>query len=117
MKYLVLALFIINFGLSALITSYYSESKERHETYSSQESIKNQAFIVLRDKCNVCHATKKKTDVFTLENMDSLAAPIHKQVFIKKKMPKGRKVKLTDEERQSLQKWLSTTLENYESID
>lgn len=72
----------------------------------SQEDLKAQAFSVLRDKCNVCHATKKKTDIFTLGNMDSLAPDIHKQVFVKRKMPKGRKVKLTEEEMETLKEWV-----------
>jgi len=42
--------------------------------------------------------------------MDSLALDIHKQVFIKRKMHKGRKIKLTDDERDQLQVWLDETL-------
>lgn len=76
----------------------------------NQINIKTEAYTVLINKCNVCHATKKRTDIFTIENMDSLAFDIHKQVFIKKKMPKGKKVKLTDEEIQSLKNWLDTIL-------
>lgn len=79
---------------------------------SIQEDIKELAFSVLRDKCNVCHATKKKTDIFTLENMDSLAPDIHKQVFIKRKMPKGRKVKLTEKEMEALREWMSAVIHN-----
>ncbi|WP_413979961.1 hypothetical protein [Maribacter sp. 2307UL18-2] len=75
-----------------------------------QEQIKSQAFTVLRTKCNVCHATKKRTDIFTISNMDSLAADIQKQVFVKKKMPKGRKIKLTEKETQNLRHWLDATL-------
>lgn len=59
-----------------------------------QDDIKSQAFNVVKTKCNSCHATKKRTDIFTAENMDSLAADIWKQVFVKKKMPKGKKVNL-----------------------
>lgn len=76
----------------------------------NQTDIKTEAYTVLINKCNICHATKKRTDIFTIENMDSLAVDIHKQVFIKKKMPKGKKVKLTDEEIQSLKNWLESTL-------
>ncbi len=42
--------------------------------------------------------------------MDSLAADIQKQVFVKKKMPKGRKIKLTEKETQNLRHWLDATL-------
>ena len=75
-----------------------------------QASSQDQAFEVLKIKCNVCHATKKKTDIFTKANMDYFAADIHKQVFVKQKMPKGRKVKLTDAEMRTLEHWLETTL-------
>ena len=76
-----------------------------------QDDYKSFAFKVLQLKCNTCHATKKRTDIFTLENMDSLASNIHKQVFVKKKMPKGKKVKLTEEESRLLKDWLGKTLE------
>jgi len=75
-----------------------------------QEDVKMVAFNVLKTKCNVCHATKKKQDIFTLENMDSLASDIHKQVFIKKKMPKGRKNNLSEQESNALQSWLNLAL-------
>ncbi len=76
---------------------------------NSRENIQNNAFQVLVLKCNVCHATKKRQDIFTLENMDSLSESIHKQVFIKKKMPKGKKIKLTYEELKALREWLDLT--------
>ena len=49
--------------------------------------------------------------------MDSLATAIYKQVFIKKKMPKGRKVKLTEKERLNLEKWLLTIPKLQKVID
>lgn len=78
---------------------------------SLQDKSKTKAYLVLQKKCNTCHATKKKTDIFTLENMVAFAPTIREQVFVKKKMPKGRKVKLTEEESTSLQVWLDKTLE------
>ncbi len=75
-----------------------------------QTGLQKQAFTVLEEKCNVCHVNKKRTDVFTLENMDSLASDINKQVFIKHKMPKGRKIKLTESETELLKLWLADTL-------
>ena len=83
-----------------------------HNRFKVQEDPKDIAFTVLRNKCNVCHATKKRTDIFTLDNMDSLAIDIHKQVFVKKKMPKGRKVILTTEEQQILEQWLSMVIKD-----
>jgi|GEM_PF-1305601 len=78
--------------------------------FFAQEDLREMVFTVLREKCNICHATKKKTTIFTLQNMDSLAPDIHKQVFIKKKMPKGRKIKLTFDEQNQLKDWLDETL-------
>ena len=75
-----------------------------------QEDVKSIAFTTLKNKCNTCHATKKRTDIFTLENMDSLAPEIWKQVFVKKKMPKGRKIELTEVELKTLRNWLDITL-------
>ncbi|WP_273566452.1 c-type cytochrome [Maribacter halichondriae] len=108
MKYAFLALVLFlytNFQTGKNQPGSLENIVEGHQT-----SPKAIAFEVLKTKCNTCHATKKKTDVFTLENMDSLAADIHKQVFIKKKMPKGRKIKLTEEETDALARWLETVL-------
>ncbi|MGI9551186.1 MAG: hypothetical protein ACR2MT_08305 [Aurantibacter sp.] len=110
MKYL--ALFFLLAALWSIYLTYEKvpDQKNRPVAILIQEGLKEQAFSVLRDKCNVCHATKKKTDIFTPENMDSLAPDIHKQVFVKRKMPKGRKVKLTEEEAQHLKVWLDDAL-------
>jgi uncharacterized membrane protein len=78
--------------------------------YSDQEDLKANAFKVLTTQCNVCHATKKRQDIFTFGNMDSLASDINKQVFLKKKMPKGRKNKLSEQETLALKNWLSLVL-------
>lgn len=65
-----------------------------------------QAFKVLEKKCNTCHQTDKPKQVYTLDNMNSLAKKINKQVFIKKRMPKGDDIKLTEEEYEQLKSWL-----------
>jgi len=41
--------------------------------------------------------------------MDSLAVEINKQIFVKCKMPKGRKTKLTEEEERQQEVWLNAT--------
>jgi len=117
MKFSILISSILFIWIFGQRTAHSETFTEGHKQFKIQEDVKDLAFTVLKAKCNVCHATKKRTDIFTLANMDSLAADIHKQVFIKKKMPKGRKVKLTDEERQLLQNWLSTVVKNRESVD
>lgn len=99
MKYYVLIIFVLNvFKIAPKENGHYSNN--------TQMSQKEKAFKVLQTKCNVCHATKKKLDIFTYENMDSLATEINKQVFIKKKMPKGKKIKLTLSERENLLLWI-----------
>lgn len=91
------------------IGSAYEKSPVLSHT-PPQEDVKTLAFGVLSRQCNVCHATKKKQDIFTLENMDSLATDINKQVFIKKKMPKGRKNNLSEQESNALKIWLNLVL-------
>ncbi|MBO9730228.1 MAG: hypothetical protein J7623_16430 [Chitinophaga sp.] len=66
------------------------------------------ALSVLTQKCNVCHRTNNPGKVFTADNMESLAPKIYKQVFVKRRMPKGRDIKLTVEEEQQLRDWLDT---------
>lgn len=99
---------LILLGLSILF--YFIVPDETKLISASQDTPKINAFKVLVAKCNVCHATKKKQDVFTIENMESLAVVINKQVFIKGKMPKGKKNKLSLEESQAIQEWLNTVL-------
>ncbi|MFH6605149.1 hypothetical protein ACEZ3G_16810 [Maribacter algicola] len=82
-----------------------------------QEIVKEEAFKVLQIKCNFCHGTKKRTDVFTLQNMDSLAPDIFDQVFVKKRMPKGKQPKLTMGEQKALERWLTTLINTSESND
>ncbi len=67
------------------------------------------ALEVLQTKCNVCHVRQNPCKVFTRENMDGFAPKIHRQVFIKKRMPRGRKIKLTAEEYQILLTWITST--------
>lgn len=62
---------------------------------------------VLEVRCNECHREKKKEWVFNRKTVHYLASSINEQVFIKKKMPKG-KPKLTEEESQTLQDWLDS---------
>ncbi len=99
MKYILI--FLI--GMYSLI---WNKEFYTSKGFSEQERVKNQAFKVLQTKCNLCHSTKKRVDVFTFQNMDSLATDINQQVFIKRKMPKGRKFNLTAVEEQALKDWI-----------
>jgi len=75
---------------------------------SNQNDVQQQALTILKNKCNVCHTIKKRQTVFTIDNMDSLSDIIYYQVFEKKKMPKGRKIKLTQQEEAQLKTWLNS---------
>ncbi|MDW7691952.1 hypothetical protein R9C00_15585 [Flammeovirgaceae bacterium SG7u.111] len=88
------------------------QPKLRQETsHSDTELLKQAAFEVLQAKCNICHIKKNPRKVFSKENMSDLAPKIYKQVFVKKRMPKGRKIQLTTEEYAALEKWLDVQLE------
>ena len=85
-------------------------NNEQAELYVSNYIIRNprdKAFQILDNKCNVCHSKRNKRRVFTIENMDDFGPDIYKQVFVKKRMPKGRKIKLTSEEYQDVLTWIS----------
>lgn len=103
MKYVILV------GLM-LCLSWEGKSQDvpTNETAREQDIHKVAAFTVLRQKCNTCHATKRRASIFTYENMDSLSKLIYSQVFIKQKMPKGRNNALTEVEEKQLKKWLSS---------
>ncbi|MDW3646302.1 MAG: hypothetical protein R8P61_04490 [Bacteroidia bacterium] len=72
------------------------------------EELKQAAFEILKAKCNVCHQKQNPRRVFSLENMEELAPRIYKQVFVKKRMPRGRKIKLTQAEYDTLQNWINS---------
>ena len=72
------------------------------------EDLQQKAFIILNSKCNVCHRKKNPFMVFTEKNMKARAKRIHKQVFVKKRMPKGNEIQLTKMEYQTLKNWLIT---------
>lgn len=65
-----------------------------------------QVLTVLKTKCNVCHSKKYKKLIFTAENMQDAAPDIYTQVFVKKRMPKGKKIRLTEPELATLKAWL-----------
>ncbi|WP_120650282.1 MULTISPECIES: hypothetical protein [unclassified Aquimarina] len=88
------------------------ENTESISVYTLNYVVKDskaEAFKILESKCNVCHYKKNKRRVFTLENMNSWANDIYKQVFIKKRMPKGKKIKLNSKEYQELLTWITST--------
>ncbi len=86
--------YLIFFVLASLVSSLSTNltKLELQNIDEQQTSLKQKAFIVLKKKCNTCHATKRRVDIFTISNMDSLKFEINNQVFIKRKMPKGKKI-------------------------
>lgn len=76
------------------------------QAFDSMSDVKSSALRVLQLKCNTCHARQNPGKVFTSNNMNTLAARINEQVFVKRRMPRGKR--LTNEEYTSLQNWLNT---------
>ena len=70
--------------------------------------LKEEVFKILDTKCNVCHRKQNPFRVFKLKNMDKNAKRIYKQVFVYRRMPKGGEIQLTEEEYQTLKKWIKT---------
>jgi uncharacterized membrane protein len=79
---------------------------------SKEDPIEERAFTVLTNKCNFCHEKRNRRRVFTEDNMNGWSNDVYKQVFIKKRMPKGKKIKLTSEEYQDLLTWISSIKNN-----
>ncbi|BFP42543.1 hypothetical protein FGF1_33880 [Flavobacteriaceae bacterium GF1] len=100
---------------SSSIAAPLAESKVRNSEYVSialAERSKERAFQILENKCNVCHERRNRRRVFTMGNMDSWAEKVYKQVFVKKRMPKGKNIKLTSNEYQDLLTWISSSKTN-----
>ncbi|NRB59273.1 MAG: hypothetical protein HRU50_04940 [Winogradskyella sp.] len=106
---------LIGILLVNVINNY--ASNEQYNAYTTVANLSNEtitdskttAFQVLDNKCNVCHRKRNKRCVFTANNMDSWADRINTQVFVKKRMPKGKNIKLTSREYKDLQTWISST--------
>ena len=112
MKYVAFLVLIVVFSRFRTAVENRAATTISAVTRTYQNEAKTKAFEVLKNKCNSCHATKKRTDIFTLNNIDSLAPNIYEQVFLKRKMPKGKKTKLTPNESMALKNWLTTVLED-----
>ena len=98
-------------GLTFLtINPFKTKSFANLNGYSaySQSTPKTEAFKILENKCNVCHVKRNRSKIFTQDNMNLFAYDIHSQVFVKKRMPKGKKIELTNAEFITLKNWLKT---------
>ncbi len=83
-----------------------------YESPVKEDPVKEKAFGILSNKCNVCHERRNRRRVFTENNMNNWSNDVYKQVFIKKRMPKGKKIKLNSEEYQDLLTWISSLKNN-----
>ncbi len=107
-------------GICLTYISEQNESKTLANNYetiaivtkTTENSVKEKAFEILTNKCNVCHIKRNRRRVFSKDNMDSWAKDVYRQVFIKKRMPKGKKNRLTNQEYQDLLTWISSTKAN-----
>ncbi len=107
-------------GICLTYISEQNESKTLANNYetiaivlkTTENSVKEKAFEILTNKCNVCHIKRNRRRVFSIDNMDSWAKDVYRQVFIKKRMPKRKKNRLTNQEYQDLLTWISSTKTN-----
>ncbi len=90
----------------------YSEPTKLYGTGDTSKHTDRKAFQILENKCNVCHYKRNQRRVFTRENMNAWSNDIYRQVFVKKRMPKGKKIKLTPQEYQQLLTWITSTKTN-----
>lgn len=79
-----------------------------HAYFQVEIDLEKAVLSILESKCNVCHKRQNPFRVFKHKNLDKNAPKIKEQVFVKKRMPKGDKIKLTDQELTTLSTWLSS---------
>lgn len=103
-KYLVVVLLLLIAALGSF--PFQANHAATREILTDNARLKQTALSVLVQKCNICHKIYNPGKVFTADNMETLAPKIYKQVFVKRRMPKGRDIKLTPEEEQLLREWL-----------
>ena len=103
---------LLSLGALSLLTLSHTNNRVINSAYSvsmSQQNIlKEEAFDILRNKCNVCHVKKNKRKIFRRDNMNWFAPQINTQVFIKRRMPKGKNNQLTEKEYQILSNWIKS---------
>ena len=107
MKVTVAVLTLLGF---LIIKEPQAEAKTVFEPHSigKTDDLKFEAFEVLKTKCNVCHRKQNPFMVFNEKNMTKRARKIYQMVFVKRKMPKGDEITLTDREYTQLENWLLT---------
>lgn len=93
-----------------LLTNWDAEinSSSYIDSINQKVELKKEVYLILNTKCNFCHIQKKSSLIFTLDNMNSFSTSIKQQVFVNKKMPKGRKNKLNMAEEEKLHTWINS---------
>jgi uncharacterized membrane protein len=94
--------------VASLLAGMPTQVHSQTPVSGAEAPVKDDALKVLNEKCNVCHRRQNPRKVFTDTNMDELAPAIYKQVFIKKRMPRGNTIKLTEADEKALKDWLKT---------
>lgn len=94
--------------IGLLITMTAFQTPRLENMYGTDSNIKDDALLILAAKCNICHINKNPSKVFTIENMNGFSNKINRQVFVWKRMPKGREIKLNAQEKQTLKKWINS---------
>ncbi len=106
-------LFILSSIAVSLLVISPAKSKSLGATnthsLNNRSVAKTKAFEILETKCNICHIKQNRKKVFSLENMNVFAPKIEEQVFVKKRMPRGKKIKLTDKEYEQLYIWIKSS--------
>lgn len=92
-----------------LFSASQTEVLQDLEKITKTDSVKESAFQILSNKCNECHVKRNRKRLFTKNNMDNWADDVYNQVFIKRRMPKGNKIKLSAQDYQNLLTWISST--------
>lgn len=83
------------------------DAAQNNNATTTADSIRSAALTVLQYRCNTCHTRQNPGKVFTPGNIDAFAAKIYQQVFVKRRMPRG-KAKLSSGEQTTLLQWLKT---------
>jgi len=97
-KYLIIIFLAIGFQLNGQVNHNSSSTKIPDSNF--------EVLQLLKQKCNACHKADSPEYVFTQENMETFARKINRQVFVWKRMPKGKEVKLTKSEKVILKEWI-----------
>jgi len=98
MRYLIIVFISVGFQLAG--------QNDHGKTHVKNLNLKVPTFQILKQKCNACHKADSPEYVFTQENMETFARKINRQVFVWKRMPKGKDIKLTKAEKVILKEWI-----------